>query len=68
MLPDTSRVKAVLRITIRGCDDANEFDMAMTEDEAAFMQRLAEASAASSEYGCQPVLRFFARALDSGAA
>lgn len=44
------------RITVSGCDDQTQFDMALTFDEAHLIGDVARRSMEASTYGCQPTL------------
>lgn len=44
------------RITVSGCDDQTEFEMALSFDEAQLIADLARRSKDASEYGCQPIV------------
>lgn len=43
-------------ILLSGCDDHTEFQMDLTPDEVALLERVATASITASEYGCMPTL------------
>jgi hypothetical protein len=43
-------------IKLKGCDDSTEFGMDLSDDEAALVQRVSEASREASEFDCMPTL------------
>jgi hypothetical protein len=45
------------RVTLRGCDDRTVMLLQLSEEEVAFLRRLAEASVQTSTYGCMPTLQ-----------
>lgn len=42
------------RIYIMGCDDTTKFEMDLTDEEAAFVRRMAELANAARTSGCMP--------------
>lgn len=48
--------EATHRITVSGCDDQTEFDMALTDNEARLLADVSQRSKEASEYGCQPTI------------
>jgi hypothetical protein len=43
-------------VRLYGCDDSTYFDMALTDQELAFLKRVSELSKAASQFACQPIL------------
>lgn len=41
-------------ISLIGCDDTTRFEMDLTDEEAAFVRRMAELANAASTYCCMP--------------
>ena len=41
-------------VALDGCDDSTHFILWATEDQAAFLRRVANLANEASEYGCQP--------------
>ena len=48
--------KYTYKITLVGCDDTTIVKMKLTEEEANLLQRVAQATKDTSEYGCQPIM------------
>ena len=43
-------------IKIKGCDDSTAFGMDLSDDEAALVRRVSEASQEASDFSCMPTL------------
>lgn len=54
--PTRSRDAASVRVALHGCDDSTYIDIEVTQDERAFLDRLAALSEEASSYNCQPTL------------
>lgn len=54
---DSAVVKGQYRLRVSGCDDETIVPLALTPDEAAFLEVIAQRITETSEYGCQPVAR-----------
>lgn len=54
MASDTSTLRVMYRFVIQGCDDQNAFDVALTAEEYAGVQRFAAEANTASFDACQP--------------
>jgi hypothetical protein len=45
-----------IRLNVQGCDDTTTVDIEVTDEQLAFLRRLAILVAESSTYGCQPTI------------
>lgn len=45
-----------ITIGLHGCDDSTFFDVEVTPEERAFVERLCERSREASSYSCQPTM------------
>ena len=52
------RMYQKVRVSIIGCDDWIEFDIACTTDNIKFLQELSKKSKSTSTYGCMPTIEF----------
>ena len=43
-----------VKLTVRGCDDATDVTLVLTEEELSGIRKLARASHLEGKYGCQP--------------
>lgn len=48
--------KEKYEITLMGCDDWTEFDIELTSDELAFLERISKLSKEHSNYACKPIM------------
>lgn len=49
-------MKHTYEIILIGCDDTTSFEMELTDEEAALIERVCELSDKTSTYGCMPTM------------
>lgn len=45
-----------IKLGVHGCDDSTEVELVVTEEQEAFLRKVAERVTAAAEHGCQPTM------------